>query len=129
MKSLVLASSLLALALSACTSGPDLHEMSCTPPRLSASAIGPVTLYCSVTFDGMPGDARFSAHASDGSLWAAGSGFMDMLDREAGEWVFMLRNANPPPAGQLTITLGVDDVEGIDGPAGDEITRPLTVTP
>ena len=107
---------------------PELHSLSCTPETLRASGAGPFTLSCDLEFDGEPGDIRWSGYGANG-LWAAGSDFIESADRDRGRFHFSLSKPTAPPVGTLTILVTVDHVEGIDGPAGDELEKRLQVVP
>lgn len=119
--------SLLLLLLGACTSdAPDLKTLTCTPTPLHASDTTH-TLMCRIDFTGSPGDVRWTARALDGTVWTAGSGFIDTPARSAGTFSFTMMSTTAPPVGTLQIEVDVDHVEGIDGPAGDKITTNIDV--
>lgn len=118
---------LLLLLVGACTNdAPVLHTLSCLPSPLHASATTH-SLMCEVDFSGSPGDIRWAAQSTSGPMWTSGSGFIDTSAREVGRFSFVMQSPTAPPVGTLRITVDVDHVEGIDGPAGDSITTTVDV--
>ncbi|CAN5910431.1 hypothetical protein BH11MYX3_BH11MYX3_47160 [soil metagenome] len=120
-----------AVLLTGCfgSDAPDLHELTCTPASLRASGPAPYVVSCDVTFDGSPGDVRWSAYGSDAMYWVRDIGSISNSARDFGEYQFSMKSAQPPPLGRLLIQLDADHVDGIDGPAGDTITTEIQVVP
>ena len=121
--------SLCLFVVTACTSdAPDLSNLQCTPPQLSAAGQGPYNVNCDVEFEGSVGDVNWSAYSTAG-LWSSGFDTLSSSERSRGTYHFGMSNMTAPGVGPLNITFSAEHVDGIDGPAGDTITAHVEVVP